>query len=115
MKEKFKNAKEYWDALVEGHDVKKIEDTNEFWQDMAEDVDNLEEVNNESGLYEECEEYVTYIALKVNDEKFINNNCYKIYYDCKRQYYIITTLFFGIAAEDVSFEELDELEEEERE
>ena len=112
MKEKFKNAAEYWEALTNGHDFKKIEDSNEFWNDMADEVDNLEEINNKSGLYEQLDEYVTYIALKVNDEKYINNNCYKVYYDYTRHYYIITQLFFGIAAEDMSFMELDELDEE---
>lgn len=113
MKEKFENAAEYWEALTSSHDFKKIEDSNVFWNDMdAEEIDNLEEVNNESGLYEEYEEYVTYIALKLNDEKYINNNCYKIYYDNNRKYYIIEQLFFGIAAEDVAFGELSPLEEE---
>ena len=114
MKEKFKNAAEYWDALTKGHDFKLIKDPNDFWDDMAEEIDNLEEVNNQRGLYAECDEYVTYIALKLNDEKFINNNCYKIYYNYERKYYIITQLFFGIAAEDMSFGELDEVDEEER-
>ena len=114
MIENFKNAKEYWTALTQGHDFKKIEDSNDFWNDMAEEIDDLEEVNNQRGLYEELDEYVTYIALKLNDEKFINNNCYKVYYDCKRKYYIITQLFFGIAAEDMGFGELDLLDEEDR-
>lgn len=114
MTEKFKNAAEYWAALIEGHDFKRIEDSNEFWQDMSEEIDNLEAVNNQRGLYEELDKYVTYIALKVNDKKYINNNCYKIYYNNIRHYYIITQLFFGIAPEDVGFEELDELDEEER-
>ena len=113
--ENFKNAKEYWTALTKGHDFKRIEDTNEFWNDMdTEEIDNLEEVNNQRGLYEEYDEYVTYIALKVNDEKFINNNCFKIYYSHERHYYIITQLFLEIAAEDMHFEELDLLEEDER-
>ena len=112
MKKNFKNAAEYWDALTKGHDFKLIEDPNEFWNDMdTEEIDSLEEINNQRGLYEECDEYVTYIALKLNDEKFINNNCYKIYYNYKRRYYIITQLFLGIAAEDMGFGELDELDE----
>ena len=114
MIEKFKNAKEYWDALLERHDFKKIEDSSDFWQDMAEEIDNLEEVNNQRGLYEDHDEYITYIALKLNDEKYINNNCYKVYYDYKRKYYIITQLFLGIAPENMQFEELDMLDEEER-
>lgn len=114
MIEKFKNAAEYWAALTQGHDFKRIEDSNEFWNDMSEEIDNLEEVNNQRGLYEDLDEYVTYIALKLNDEKFINNNCYKIYYNSIRRYYIITQLFLGIAPEDMCFMELDILDEEER-
>ena len=115
MREKFKNAADYWDALTKGHDFKKIEDTNEFWIDMAEEIDCLKEVNNESGLYEQLDEYVTFIALKLNDEKYINNNCFKVYYNDIRHYYIITQLFFGIAAEDMQFKKLDMLDEDERE
>ena len=114
MKENFKNAAQYWDALTKGHDVKLITNSNDFWDDMADEIDDLQEENNQRGLYEEYDEYVTYIALKLNDEKFINNNCYKIYYNYTRKYYIISQLFFGMAPEDVSFEELDELDEEER-
>ena len=111
MKEKFKNAAEYWAALTSGHDVVEIEDVNEFWSDMDEE---LEEVNNQRGLYDELDEYKCYIALRLNDDKYINNNCYKIYYCCERKYYIISQLFLGIAPDNMGWGELEPLDEEER-